>query len=43
VTNWPEISSVLATGYTQVNQSGTEIVWLRDDLVASVMGPTGLG
>jgi hypothetical protein len=43
VTNWPEISSVLATGYTQVNQLGTEIVWLRDDLVASVMGPTGLG
>jgi 4-amino-4-deoxy-L-arabinose transferase-like glycosyltransferase len=43
VTDWPEISSVLAAGYEQVNQSGSEIVWLRDDLVASVMGPTGLG
>ena len=41
--SWPEINSVLATGYTDVEQSGSEIVWLRDDLVASVMGPTGLG
>jgi 4-amino-4-deoxy-L-arabinose transferase-like glycosyltransferase len=43
VTYWPEISSLLAAGYKQVDESGSEIVWLRDDLVASVMGPTGLG
>ena len=43
VSYWPEISSLLASGYKQVNESGSEIVWLRDDLVASVMGPTGLG
>jgi hypothetical protein len=43
LTSWPEISPVLATGYEQVDESGSEIVWLRDDLVASVMGPTGLG
>ena len=43
VANWPEITSVLAIGYTQVNQAGSEVVWLRDDLVASVMGPTALG
>ncbi len=42
-TSWPEIDPVLATEYTDVNESGSEIVWLRDDLVASVMAPTGLG
>jgi 4-amino-4-deoxy-L-arabinose transferase-like glycosyltransferase len=41
--SWPEINAVLTTGYTDVNESGTEIVWLRDDLVASVMAPTGMG
>jgi hypothetical protein len=34
---------VLTTGYQDVDASGSEIVWLRDDLVTSVMGPTGLG
>jgi 4-amino-4-deoxy-L-arabinose transferase-like glycosyltransferase len=42
-TSWPEINSVLIAGYTDVDESGSEIVWLRDDVVASVMGPTGLG
>ena len=42
-TSWPEINSVLTTGYQDVDASGSEIVWLRDELVASVMGPTGLG
>ena len=42
-TSWPEINSVLTTGYQDVDTSGSEIVWLRHDLVASVMGPTGLG
>jgi 4-amino-4-deoxy-L-arabinose transferase-like glycosyltransferase len=40
---YPEINSVLNDGYKNVDESGSEIVWLRDDLVASVMGPTGLG
>jgi hypothetical protein len=40
---YPEINSVLNDGYENVDESGSEIVWLRDDLVASVMGPTGLG
>jgi hypothetical protein len=39
----PEINSVLNDGYQDVDESGSEIVWLRNDLVASVMGPTGLG
>jgi 4-amino-4-deoxy-L-arabinose transferase-like glycosyltransferase len=39
----PEINSVLNDGYQEVDESGSEIVWLRNDLVASVMGPTGLG
>jgi 4-amino-4-deoxy-L-arabinose transferase-like glycosyltransferase len=43
LTSWPEIGPVLATGYEQVDESGSEIVWLRDDLGASVMGTTGLG
>jgi 4-amino-4-deoxy-L-arabinose transferase-like glycosyltransferase len=43
VTALPEITSVLDNGYQAVDQSGTEIVWLRGDLVASVMGSTGLG
>jgi 4-amino-4-deoxy-L-arabinose transferase-like glycosyltransferase len=43
VASWPEIDPVLAAGYKNVDESGSEIVWLRDDLVASVMGPTGLG
>src|ERR1019366_8937973 len=37
LTSWPEIGPVLATGYEQVDESGSEIVWLRDDLGASVM------
>jgi 4-amino-4-deoxy-L-arabinose transferase-like glycosyltransferase len=40
---YPEINSVLATSYTDVDESGSEIVWLRNALVASVIGPTGLG
>jgi len=40
---YPEINSVLNDGYQEVDKSGSEIVWLRSDLVASVMGPTGLG
>ena len=40
---YPEINSVLNDGYQEVDESGSEIVWLRNDLVASVMGPTGLG
>ena len=40
---YPEINSVLNDGYTDVDESGSEIVWLRNDLVASVMGPPGLG
>ena len=43
VASWPEIDPVLAAGYKNVDESGSEIVWLRDDLVASVVGPTGLG
>jgi hypothetical protein len=43
VAAWPEIDPVLAAGYKNVDESGSEIVWLRDALVASVMGPTGLG
>jgi hypothetical protein len=39
----PEINSVLAASYQDVDESGSEIVWLRNDLVASVMGPTELG
>jgi 4-amino-4-deoxy-L-arabinose transferase-like glycosyltransferase len=42
-TDWPEIDPVVDTGYTDVDESGSEIVWLRDALVASVMGPPGLG
>jgi hypothetical protein len=41
--SWPEIDPVLATGYTDVAQSGSEIIWLRDDAVAAVMGPVDLG
>jgi 4-amino-4-deoxy-L-arabinose transferase-like glycosyltransferase len=40
---YPEIDSVLNDGYQEVDESGSQIVWLRNDLVASVMGPTGLG
>jgi hypothetical protein len=40
---WPEINAVLASDYQAVDQSGTEIVWLRSGLVAAVMGPTGPG
>jgi 4-amino-4-deoxy-L-arabinose transferase-like glycosyltransferase len=40
---YPEINSVLATSYTDVDESGSEIVWLRNALVASLIGPTGLG
>ena len=40
---YPEINSVLNDGYQEVDESGSEIVWLRNDLVASVMDPTGLG
>ena len=41
---WPEISPVLAAGYQQVDQSGTEILWVRDGMVAAVVGgTTGLG
>ncbi len=34
--SYPEINSVLTTGYREVDQSGTEIVWVRDGLVAAV-------
>jgi len=40
---YPEINSVLNDGYQEIDESSSEIVWLRNDLVASVMGPTGLG
>ncbi|MGA9112362.1 MAG: hypothetical protein WB802_01000, partial [Candidatus Dormiibacterota bacterium] len=40
---YPEINSVLNDGYQEVDESGSEIVWLRNDLVASVMGSAGLG
>jgi 4-amino-4-deoxy-L-arabinose transferase-like glycosyltransferase len=40
---YPEIDSVLNDGYQEVDESNLEIVWLRNDLVASVMGPSGLG
>jgi 4-amino-4-deoxy-L-arabinose transferase-like glycosyltransferase len=40
---YPEINSVLNDGYQEVDESGSEIVWLRDDMVASVMDPSGIG
>ena len=40
---YPEINSVLNDGYQEVDELGSEIVWLRNDLVASVMGSAGLG
>jgi len=39
----PEINSVLNDAYQEVGESGSEIVWLRDDMVASVMDPSGIG
>jgi hypothetical protein len=39
----PEINSALNDRYQEVDESGSEIVWLRNDLVASVMDPTELG
>ena len=39
----PEINSVLNDAYQEVDESGSEIVWLRDDMVASVMDPSGIG
>ena len=35
---WPEIDPVLAAGYEEADESGSEIVWVRDDLVATVTG-----
>jgi 4-amino-4-deoxy-L-arabinose transferase-like glycosyltransferase len=44
VSQWPEITSVLTAGYTEVDQAGAEAVWVRDNMVASVVGSTtGLG
>ncbi len=40
---YPDINPVLASGYQAVEQSGSEILWVRDDLVAAVVGATGLG
>ncbi len=41
--SYPEINSVLTAGYREVDQSGTEIVWVRDDLVAAVMASPSAG
>lgn len=40
---YPSINSVLAGSYQEMDHSddGNEIVWLRDDLVASLPGPPG--
>ena len=40
---YPDINSVLAAGYQEVDQSGSEILWVRADMVAAVEEPTGLG
>jgi 4-amino-4-deoxy-L-arabinose transferase-like glycosyltransferase len=40
---WSEINSVLVAGYREVDRSGSEIVWVRDDLVATVTGLAGSG
>ena len=42
-TAYPEIDSVLSSAYQQTDEVGSEIVWVRNDMVASVTGPTGLG
>jgi hypothetical protein len=34
--SYPEINSVLTAGYQEVDQSGTEIVWVRNGAVAAV-------
>jgi len=34
---------VLAAGYQAVDQSGTEIVWVRDSMVAAVTAPPAPG
>ena len=34
---------MLAAGYQEVDQSGSEILWVRADMVAAVEEPTGLG
>ena len=36
--SYPEINSVLTAGYREVDQSGTEIVWVQDGMVAAVTG-----
>jgi hypothetical protein len=41
--SYPEINSVLAAGYQAVDQSGTEIVWVRDSMVAAVTAPPAPG
>jgi 4-amino-4-deoxy-L-arabinose transferase-like glycosyltransferase len=43
IQSYPEIGGVLAAAYKKVDQSGSEILWVRDDAVAAVVGPIGLG
>ena len=41
--SYPEINSVLTAGYREVDQSGTEIVWVQDGMVAAVLASSGAG
>jgi 4-amino-4-deoxy-L-arabinose transferase-like glycosyltransferase len=41
--SYPEINSVLTAGYREVDQSGTEIVWVQDGMVAAVTASPAAG
>ena len=39
----PEIRPVLQTGYESAYRSGSEVVWLREDVAARLLGPATSG
>ena len=41
--SYPEINSVLTARYREVDQSGTEIVWVQDGMVAAVTASPAAG
>ena len=41
--SYPEINAVLTSGYQEVDQSGTEIVWVRDSMGAAVIASPAAG